>query len=120
MSCGCGGACGCGGTGGATLNAAQVLELRNFSDPQRAKLAKKGEAMPGGGFPIRNAADLHNAIQAVGRAKNPAVAKAWIKKRAGELNLESELPATWELSARLASLEQAIIALAAECAQTFF
>lgn len=114
MPCECGGTCECGGDGKVTLDTSQVLELKNFSDPERAKLAKKGEAMPGGGFPIHNSSDLHNAIQAVGRAKNPGAAKAWIKKRARELNMESELPAAWELSARIEALELAIIGLATQ------
>jgi hypothetical protein len=45
----------------------------------------KGETMPGGGFPIRNASDLKNAKQSVGRAKNPGAARRWIDKRAKEL-----------------------------------
>lgn len=58
-------------------------------------LAKKGIAMSGGEFPIRDASDLHNAIQAVGRAKNPAAAKAHIVKRARALMLKSEIPLAW-------------------------
>jgi hypothetical protein len=45
----------------------------------------KGQTMPGGGFPIRNASDLKNAKQSIGRAKNPAAARRWINKRAHEL-----------------------------------
>jgi hypothetical protein len=41
--------------------------------------------MPGGGFPIRNAGDLANAKQSIGRAKNPAAARRWIDKRAKAL-----------------------------------
>jgi hypothetical protein len=41
--------------------------------------------MPGGKFPIRNASDLANAKHDVGRASNPAAARAWINKRAREL-----------------------------------
>ena len=68
--------------------AAQKAE---FSDDERKKLAKSGAAMPDGSFPIRNAADLHNAMQAIGRAKDPAKAKAHIRARARALGLESQL-----------------------------
>lgn len=92
----------------------EVIELKDFSDKERAKLAKKHEAMPGGGFPIRNGGDLRNAIQAVGRAKNPSAARAWIIRRAKELKLIDQLPATWELSVRVVDLEDAVLALGAE------
>jgi hypothetical protein len=91
-----------------------TVELKNFSDKQRAKLAKKHEAMPGGGFPIQNGSDLRNAIQAVGRAKDPSAARSWIIRRAKELKLTDQLPTTWELSVRVVDLEDAVIALGSE------
>ena len=51
----------------------------------RHEAQKKGETMPGGAFPIRNASDLSNAKHDVGRAKNPEAARHWINKRAKEL-----------------------------------
>lgn len=51
----------------------------------RREAQRKGETMPGGKFPIRNAADLRNAKHDVGRASDPAAARAWINKRAKEL-----------------------------------
>lgn len=51
----------------------------------RRSAENKGETMPGGSFPIRNAQDLSNAKHDVGRAKNPAAARRWINKRAKEL-----------------------------------
>lgn len=68
----------------------------DFSEKERKKLAKKKEAMPDGSFPIRNTSDLKNAIQTVGRAKDPDKAKAWIKKRAKALGKEDLLPDTWK------------------------
>lgn len=68
----------------------------DFSEKERKKLAKKKEAMPDGSFPIRNTSDLKNAIQVFGRAKDPDKAKAWIKKRAKDLNKEDLLPDTWK------------------------
>jgi hypothetical protein len=51
----------------------------------RQAAQRKGQTMPGGGFPIRNKADLENAKQSLGRAKKPAAAKRWINKRAKDL-----------------------------------
>lgn len=51
----------------------------------RRKAEAKGDTMPGGSFPIRNAEDLRNAKHDVGRAKNPAAARRWINRRAKEL-----------------------------------
>ena len=68
---------------------------KDFSQDKRDKLAKKGEALPDGSFPIENEADLKNAIQAVGRAKNRGTAVAHIKKRAAALGLTKMLPESW-------------------------
>jgi hypothetical protein len=73
----------------------KFVEHRDFSTKEREKLSEKGQAMPGGGYPIRNRQDLKNAIQAIGRAKNPAAAKAWIIKRARALGLTDLLPDGW-------------------------
>ncbi len=51
----------------------------------RREAAAKGDAMPGGRFPIRNKSDLANAKHDLGRAKDPAAAKAFINKRAKAL-----------------------------------
>ena len=51
----------------------------------RHKAEAEGDTMPGGKFPIRNKSDLANAKHDVGRASDPAAARAWINKRAGEL-----------------------------------
>lgn len=67
-----------------------------FTDKQRGDLAKKGQAMPDGGYPIRNRSDLLNAIQSYGRGKNKPEIKRWIKKRAKELNAEKYLPENWD------------------------
>ena len=61
----------------------------------RRKLAKRGEALPDGSFPIRNKEDLRDAIQSYGRANDKAEAKRWIKRRARELDAEDELPDNW-------------------------
>lgn len=66
-----------------------------FSGEEREKLADEGEAMSDGSFPIRNEQDLKDAIRSVGRAKNEAKAKAWIKKRAKEMGKTDLLPDGW-------------------------
>jgi uncharacterized protein len=68
---------------------------REFSTAERQKLSKSGAAMPHGGFPIKSEQDLRNAIRAIGRAKNPAAAKAHIKKRARALGLSKLIPSSW-------------------------
>ena len=69
---------------------------RDYSDAERADMADAGQAMPGGGFPIKTVGDLKNAIQAFGRAKDPASAKAHIKSRAAALGREDLIPENWK------------------------
>lgn len=64
---------------------------REFSAEQRRSAAESGAALPDGSFPIHNKSDLHNAMQAIGRAKDPAKAKAHIRRRAKTLGLSGEL-----------------------------
>ena len=72
------------------------VEVRDVSTEERKGLADKGHAMPDGSYPIANCGDLKNAIQAVGRAKDPAATKAHIKKRASALSCpDVELPEGW-------------------------
>ena len=53
--------------------------------------------MPNGKYPIRNSQDLKDAIKLSGASDMPKEkVKAWIKKRAKELGLESELPEDWK------------------------
>jgi hypothetical protein len=61
------------------------INARDFSQKQRKKLAKSGEAMPGGGYPIANKQDLANAKQAIGRAKNRSATIRHINERAKAL-----------------------------------
>ena len=72
------------------------LFKHDFSQEQRDKLADKGKALPDGSFPIVNAKDLENAIHLVGRAKDPAAAKAHIIERAKALGLAKSLPPDWQ------------------------
>lgn len=72
-----------------------VEYARAFSSGERKKAASGGSAMKDGSFPIESVQDLKNAIKAVGRASNPASAKAHIKKRAKALGKENLLPDDW-------------------------
>lgn len=74
----------------------EELNEREFSENRRKKLAKNGEAMKDGSFPIVNKEDLKNAIKAHGRAKDPEAAKAHIKARARALKATNLLPDDWK------------------------
>ena len=69
--------------------------MADFTEAERRALAKRGLAMGDGSFPIRNAEDLHNAIQAIGRADDPAAARRHIIRRARALMLKREIPISW-------------------------
>lgn len=70
----------------------------SFTHEERKDLAKKGEAMSNGKYPIRNRQDLKDAIRLSGSSSmSKEDVKKWIKKRAKELNLEDELPEDWKV-----------------------
>lgn len=79
------------------LTAAAFAEFAQFSEEERKALAKKGQALSDGSYPIRNKSDLKNAIQAFGRANegDRAKVKKHIIKRAKQLKLEDLIPAKW-------------------------
>lgn len=66
---------------------------------QRKMFAKMGIAMSDGSYYVRNADDLSNAIQSVGRGvtagKSGDTIRQHIIKRAASLKLQSKIPATW-------------------------
>jgi hypothetical protein len=71
---------------------------RDFSDEERKKAAESGEALPDGSYPIKTVGDLENAIDAFGRAKDPAKVKAHIIARAKALGATAKLPDSWGVS----------------------
>lgn len=71
------------------------VEFKDYTKEQRDEMAKKGEAMPDGSFPIADCEDLKNAIQSIGRAKDQAAAKKHINKRAKALACDVEFPDGW-------------------------
>ena len=77
--------------------------FREVDTDERKRLADEGKAMPDGSFPIANEEDLRNAIQAIGRAKDPEAAKRHIKKRAADLGKSDLIPEDWSAEAIAAS-----------------
>lgn len=84
----------------------EVIEKRDFSAAQREDAADSGAAMPDGSFPIKNAGDLSNAIHLAGNAKDPAAARAHIRRRAKALGLADRIPDTWNKSALADALDE--------------
>ena len=78
---------------------ADILAKRDYSGKERATMASAGTAMAGGGFPIKTVKDLKNAIQAIGRAKDPQTAKDHIMARAKALGRNDLIPQGWEAEA---------------------
>ena len=74
-----------------------LSEFKQFDPTEREALAKKGQALPDGSYPIRNVSDLKNAIRAYGRS-NPedrAKVRTHIRKRAKALGKENLIPENW-------------------------
>jgi hypothetical protein len=63
---------------------------------QRKQLAAEGKARPDGSYPIQDAADVEDAVTAYNlSSKKTSLDKAWIIKRAKELNATDKLPDKW-------------------------
>lgn len=74
----------------------EEIEFKDYDTEQRKRMAENGTAMPDGSYPIADCEDLANAIQAIGRAKDPEATKAHIRKRKRALGCEDiEIPDTW-------------------------
>jgi hypothetical protein len=52
---------------GVELAAINRVDFRDYSDAERRRMARSGEALPDGSFPIANCTDASNAISAQGR-----------------------------------------------------
>jgi hypothetical protein len=84
--------------GPGTVGAEDVpLPFKMYDAEARKRMAKAGTAMPDGSFPIADEEDLRNAIQAIGRAKDPSAARAHIKKRARALGKGDLIPEGWSM-----------------------
>ena len=84
-----------------TLDDNPEAELAVVSRRIRERLAKEGKALKDGSYPIRNVADLKNAIQAYGRAKEGkrALVKKHIMRRARGLERADLIPDKWKEAA---------------------
>lgn len=73
-------------------SALKTYELA-YTAEQRRKMAKSGEALPDGSFPIANCSDAENAIHAQGRGSNhsPGQIKAHITKRVRALGCKGTI-----------------------------
>jgi hypothetical protein len=73
-------------------------ELAVITRKERMKLADSKKALPDGSFPIRNASDLRNAIQAYGRSKpgKRGAVRRHIAKMARQLDKKDLIPASWK------------------------
>lgn len=96
---------------------AALARMQSFgyvSKQSRDEAAEKGQALPDGSYPIRNEADLKNAISAYGRAKESDRVKVrrHIIKRARALGKYDLVPEDWKnadqasLDAHLASMRE--------------
>jgi hypothetical protein len=74
----------------------ELVEKREVSAGERADLAERGHAMPDGSYPIAHVADLRNAIQSFGRAKDKEAVKEHIIRRARALGATDLLPENWD------------------------
>jgi hypothetical protein len=92
------------------------IAKRDVPAKERERLAARGAAMPDGSYPIANVSDLKNAIQAFGRAKNPAKVKQHIIRRARALGAIDQLPEGWNVK-KADDLVTAVKALDADTAK---
>lgn len=73
--------------------------MADISTREREMADEKGQAMPGGRFPIRNREDLENAIRAIGRASGGEEGRRKVRRfvmvRARMLDLTELIPDTW-------------------------
>jgi ATP-dependent protease ClpP protease subunit len=90
-----------------------VRNADKYKQADRDRMAKSGEAMPDGSYPIADEEDLDNAIHAVGRGGDGHDAiRRHIIKRAAALGLSSKIPDNWDSDGSLKDLsEHAILAL---------
>jgi hypothetical protein len=73
-----------------------TVMLKDYTSEQRRRMAQEGRAMPDGSFPIADCSDAENAIHAVGRAKDPAATKKFIKRRVRALGCTGSVFDRWK------------------------
>lgn len=71
--------------------------MGDYGAEQRRKMAGKGQALPGGRFPINDANDVRKAVRLAGHAKGDAGSvRAYIKRRAAALGCSNLIPDDWK------------------------
>jgi hypothetical protein len=70
--------------------------MAKYSAQDRRDLAKKGQALPDGSFPIADVEDLKSAIRNWALGKHPQTAKQFIMKRAHSLGAVDVIPDKWK------------------------
>ena len=88
--------------------AGDVILRAKYKQGDRDDMAKSGEAMKDGSYPIKDAEDLKNAIHAVGRggASHNAIRKH-IMARAKALGLSGQIPDNWNADGSLSDANAA-------------
>ena len=82
----------------------------DYSAEERRQMAKNGEAMPDGSYPIKTKGDLQNAIHAIGRGDaSHASIKRHIIKRARALGAVSMLPEEWGVTDTHFELDEVVV-----------
>lgn len=81
-----------------------LVNADKYKKDDRDQMAKSGQAMPDGSYPVADGEDLDNAIHAVGRggADHDAIRKHVIK-RAAALGQSSKIPDNWNADGSLKS-----------------
>jgi hypothetical protein len=75
---------------------AHIETKRQFTGAQREKLRKQGKTNDRGGFPLETREDVKNAVQAIGRAKNPESERKRIMSAAKRLGCMDVIPDKWK------------------------
>ncbi len=97
---------------GKSMSECKCDKKRMYSDEARMKMAEEGIALPDGSYPIKDGADLQNAISAFGRAKDKEACKKHIMKRAKALDMEDMIPESWMGEKSLIDMSEMKTALA--------
>lgn len=77
-----------------------------YGPEERRRLAKSGEALEDGSFPIVTKKDLEGAILALSRAKDQEAAQRHIVKRAEALEAMELLPGSWQAEKKEGSMPE--------------
>lgn len=102
--------------------AVEHMSEKDYSTAVRVQAAKDGNAIPirgddgeitGGAFPILDGGDVQDAVSSIGRAGDPAAAKAHIVKQAKKFGATDKVPDDWKKSKEAGSLEDRVAALEA-------